>query len=67
MNSRKFEKEMTKLANEHGFVLKRKKKHMVWEHTITKFVAVTSATASDVHALAQAGRVFRKVALRRAS
>lgn len=66
MNSRKFEKEVTKLAHEHGFTLKRKKKHLVWEHVLTKFIAVTSATASDGYALAQASRVFRKVALKEA-
>lgn len=48
------------LADAYGYELKRKRSHMVWQHVITGFVAVTSATASDKHALNQAERIFRR-------
>jgi len=48
------------LAEAHGFELKRRRSHLVWQHVVTGFVAVTSATASDRHALNQAERIFRR-------
>jgi hypothetical protein len=51
------------LAHSYGYELKRKRTHLIWQHVITGFVAVTSSTASDKHALNQAERVFRKGAL----
>jgi len=48
------------LADAYGYELKRKRSHLVWQHVVSGFVAVTSATASDRHALNQAERVFRR-------
>jgi hypothetical protein len=48
------------LAHAYGYELKRKRTHLIWQHIVTGFVAVTSASASDRHALNQAERLFRK-------
>ena len=37
-----------------------KRSHLVWQHVITGFVAVTSASASDRNAIRQAERVFKR-------
>jgi len=48
------------LARNYGYTLVRKRSHAVWRNVVTGFVAVTSATASDKHALNQAERIFRR-------
>jgi CBS-domain-containing membrane protein len=53
--------DLERLAHRYGYRLKRSRKHLVWEHTITRFVVTTSASASDKHALNQAERLFRRV------
>jgi len=48
------------LAESYGYELVRKRSHAVWRNITTGFVAVTSSTASDRHALNQAERIFRR-------
>lgn len=60
MASRK--SEIDGVAKKWGFRLKRRNTHLVWEHAVTGFIAVTSSSASDKHALNQAERLFRKIA-----
>jgi hypothetical protein len=50
---------ITELAEEFGFFLKRKSKHMIWVNA-SGVIVTTSATASDKCALAQCRRQFRR-------
>lgn len=55
--------DLHRLAASYGYELIRKRNHLIWQHVTTGFVAVTSASASDKHALNQAERVFRRGAV----
>ena len=55
--------DIAKLAHSYGYKLKRRRTHLIWEHLVTGFIAVTSATASDHHALRNAEKVFRRGAV----
>ena len=55
--------ELYELAESYGYELKRKRSHLIWQHVITGFVAVTSASASDRNAIRQAERVFKRGAV----
>lgn len=61
MTSRK--SDLDGVAKRWGFRLKRRRTHFVWEHAVTGFIAVTSSSASDKHALNQAERLFRRIAM----
>ena len=54
-------RELKKMMQSNDFVLVRQKRHLVWEHSITKRKVVTSATPSDWRTLKNTQREINKV------
>lgn len=52
--------EFHRLAETYGYQLKRSSSHLIWVHTITKFVVTTAKTASDFRAVKNAEANFRR-------
>lgn len=51
-------KDITRLAAEFGFELRRQAKHLIWQHPITGAVVTTSRTPSDWRALRNIAKDF---------
>ena len=54
-------KEINKLMKNNGFVLKREKKHLVWEHLESGQVIATSKTPSSSNVLLEIRRDIRQL------
>ena len=54
-------REINKLMKNKGFVLKRKKKHLVWEHLESGEVITTSKTPSSSNVLYEIRRDIRQL------
>ena len=54
-------KEINKLMKNKGFVLKREKKHLVWEHLESGQVITTSKTPSSSNVLLEIRRDIRQL------
>ena len=54
-------KEINKLMKNNGFVLKREKKHLVWEHLESGQVITTSKTPSSLNVLFEIRRDIRQL------
>ena len=51
-------KEISRLAEQFGYQLRRQSKHLIWQHQITGAVVTTSATPSDQRALRNIAKNF---------
>ena len=54
-------REINKLMKNKGFVLKREKKHLVWEHLESGEVITTSKTPSSLNVLYEIRRDIRQL------
>ena len=54
-------KEINKLMKNNGLVLKREKKHLVWEHLESGQVIATSKTPSSLNVLFEIRRDIRQL------
>ena len=54
-------KEINKLMKNNGLVLKREKKHLVWEHLESGQVITTSKTPSSLNVLFEIRRDIRQL------
>ena len=54
-------KEINKLMKNNGLVLKREKKHLVWEHLESGQVIITSKTPSSLNVLFEIRRDIRQL------
>lgn len=55
--------DLTRLASQYGFTLKRSRSHCIWVHAITHKVVTTGKTPSDRRVLKNIERNFRHAAV----